>query len=78
VDQSFEDPDETALEGIRRMRDFFVSIGMPVTLDGLGIGRERFDEMATKSQRFGALGQFEKLEKQDVLAILDLALERDW
>ncbi len=78
VDQSFADPEGTALEGIRRMRDFFVSIGMPVTLDGLGIGRERFDEMATKSQRYGALGQYVRIEKQDVLAIFNLALEKDW
>jgi alcohol dehydrogenase len=78
VDQSFADPDGTALEGIRRMRDFFVSIGMPGSLQDLSIGPERLDELAGRAVRFGPLGQYVKIHKADALRIFELARETDW
>ncbi len=77
VDSSGQ-PEAVALEGIKRMRDFLVSIGMPVDLGGLGIPGDRLEEMATKAMRFGPLGNLVKLGREEVLAILHLAAQKDW
>jgi alcohol dehydrogenase YqhD (iron-dependent ADH family) len=74
VDQDFASPERTALEGIKRMKAFFSSIGMPVTLAELKIPANRLEEMAEKATSRGPLGNLEKLYKEDVLAILKLAL----
>ena len=44
VDIDFACPERTALEGIKRLEQFFVSIGLPVTLEGLDsrIGLKRW------------------------------------
>lgn len=73
VDPDYNDPEWTALEGIRRTENFFKEIGLPTTLRGLGISDDRFDEMASKSMAFGPLGGFVKLEKQDVINIYNIA-----
>ena len=74
VDQDFASPERTALEGIKRMKTFFSSIGMPVTLGELKIPADRLEEMAEKATSRGPLGNLEKLYKEDVLAILKSAL----
>jgi hypothetical protein len=75
VDFNFESPERTALEGINRMTDFFKRLGMPITLKELNIPEDKLEEMAdkaTKSDTF-QLGNFVKLNKEDVLNILKLA-----
>ena len=37
VDASFRDPDAIALEGINRLEQFFIKMGLPVTLKELSI-----------------------------------------
>ncbi|MBC8570409.1 iron-containing alcohol dehydrogenase [Zongyangia hominis] len=74
VDLSFADDEEIALEGIRRLESFSKSIGMPTRLSDIGIGDERIDEMAEKAVMYGPLGNFKPLYKEDVAAILRLAL----
>jgi alcohol dehydrogenase len=75
VDYSFWAPEQTVLEGIRRLENFYHSIGLPTTLKDLGINDERLAEMADKCTNFDKLkiGNFVKLGRADVLNILKLA-----
>lgn len=65
--------EETALEGIKRTKDFFRSIGMPVSLQDADIPADRIPEMAKKGTENGPLGNFLPLHEKDVAAILELA-----
>ncbi len=62
-----------ALEGIRKLKEFFSSIGLPVTIRELGITERNFAQMAGKAVRGSTLGSFRKLTKADVAAIYELA-----
>ena len=73
VDIDFNDPENTALEGIKRITDFFKGIGLPVTLRDAGISDDKLEEMAEKAT-FRKIGNFKSLGKQDVLNILKLAI----
>ncbi|HZK34647.1 MAG TPA: iron-containing alcohol dehydrogenase [Bacillota bacterium] len=77
VDNDFHNPEKTALEGIKRMEQFLSSIGLPVTLEELGIKDDRLEEMADKCTSGGTrqVGGFVKLNKEDVLEIYKLARE---
>jgi len=77
VDERFDDPERTALEGIERLKSFFTSIGMPVTLKELGVPADRFDEIAAKTfqERGSGVGNYVKLTEKDVKAILEIARE---
>ena len=77
VEKSFRDPDAIVLEGIRRLRAFFKSIGLPTTLKEIDINEDRLEEMAKKATKaaFGteyAIGGLKKLHWQDVLEIYKL------
>ena len=74
IDPAGKSDEEVALAGIRATRDFFTRIGAPATLGEVGIGREHLDAMAEHAVRFGPIGNFRKLEKDDVKAILEMAL----
>lgn len=74
VDYCFEDPARTALEGIRRLERFFTEIGLPVTLKELGVKDDRLQEMARKCTERGAVGNFVKLGRQEVMDVYRLAL----
>ncbi len=65
--------DETVLEGIRRHKAFYDSIGMPTSLSALGVTDNRYDIMADKAMRDGPFGGLKKLSKEDVVAIYTLA-----
>ncbi|WP_319562905.1 iron-containing alcohol dehydrogenase [Marispirochaeta sp.] len=77
VDERYDDPERTALEGISRMEVFLQSIGMPITLEELGIptGKDKLDEIAAKTfeERGSGVGNFVKLLEKDVRAILEFA-----
>jgi alcohol dehydrogenase YqhD (iron-dependent ADH family) len=73
VDYIAGEEDQAALEGIRRHREFYRSIGMPTSLPGLGITDDRYEVMAEKAMRHGSLGGLKKLTKDDVIAIYRLA-----
>lgn len=74
VDLPFTSPEEIVLEGIRRLTDFFREIGLPTTLKELNIPSDRLEEMAERCVQRGPVGSFRKLQKNDVLEILRLAL----
>jgi alcohol dehydrogenase YqhD (iron-dependent ADH family) len=73
VEPDFRNQEKVALEGIKRLKEFFASLGIPVTLTGAGIPEDKFDEMARKATEEGPLGQFVKLDKDDVKKIYELA-----
>jgi len=65
--------EEVALEGIRRLRVFYESIGMPTSLPELGIKDNRYGIMADKAMRDGPFGEIKKLTREDVIAVYTLA-----
>jgi len=73
VEPDFESPEKTALAGIERLKVFFCSLGLPVTLRELQVGEDRLEEMAEKCTQRGPVGNFKRLNKQDVLEIYKLA-----
>ncbi len=73
VEQDFAAPERTALEGIARLKSFWQSIGMPVTLPELGVPQDHLAEMAKNAVSFGPLGQFVSIQEKDALEILKLA-----
>jgi alcohol dehydrogenase YqhD (iron-dependent ADH family) len=75
VDLSFASLEAVALEGIRRMEDFFKKIGLPITLSDAEILENKFEEMANKATASDShtLGSFVKLNKQDIINIYSLA-----
>lgn len=75
VELSYESSEAIALEGIRRMTEFFKKIGLPVTLEEASISNDRFEEMADKCTALGTktVGSFVKLGKEDIIKIYELA-----
>lgn len=73
VDLAFNNQEEIALEGIRRLEKFLSDIGMPINLQELDISNERFDEMARKCVEFGTIGNLKKLKEVDVYNVLKLS-----
>lgn len=73
VTNRFADPEKTALEGIRRMEDFFHSIHMPVKIRELGIELtdDKIRELAYKCSFFGkrTIGAFRVLDEKDMETI---------
>jgi len=75
VDYAFGDEEECILEAIRRLEDFFASLGMPTRMGHLGITDERFREMAEKAVMYKpTIGNFVKLAAEDVYNIYMLAM----
>jgi alcohol dehydrogenase YqhD (iron-dependent ADH family) len=74
VNVYFDDLEKVALEGIKNLEDFYKEIGLPTQLKQIGIHNDRLEEMASKCTESGPIGEFMKLEYQDVLNIYKLAL----
>ena len=75
VDGAFYDLEQAALEGVFRMKDFFRSIGLPVSFADARIDTGRIGEMAKRAVSFGPIGSYRKLEQKDVEAIYRLEAE---
>ncbi|WP_044338098.1 iron-containing alcohol dehydrogenase [Rossellomorea aquimaris] len=74
VDPSGKSEEEVALEGIEKLREFWTSIGAPSRLADYDIDDSQLDLMADKAMVNGEFGNFNKLNKDDVLAILRASL----
>ncbi|MFB5762200.1 iron-containing alcohol dehydrogenase [Paenibacillus medicaginis] len=61
-------------EGIQALRDFWSSIGAPSRLADYDIGDKDIELMADKAMRFGPFGGFNKLQREDVIAIYKASL----
>ncbi|MGM9936764.1 MAG: iron-containing alcohol dehydrogenase, partial [Candidatus Ornithomonoglobus sp.] len=70
-----EHPENTALAGIEAMRDFYRSIGMPVTLSELDIHPEDYEKIADKITSGGttAVKSYVPLTKDVIMEIFRLA-----
>ena len=80
VPQDFTDPRETAMRGIRALEDFFLSIDMPVSIDGVLDRRltyEEIDALVDKCSRGGKMniGAMEVLTPEDMWQIYKKANE---
>ena len=66
--------EETALKGIAALRAFYKSIGMPTTLEELGVPDDQLELLASKVKRApdGTTGQYVKLTEADCLKIYEL------
>jgi len=75
VDGAFYDFEQAAREGISRIKNFYRSIGLPVSFADAGIETSRIGEMAKRAVKFGPVGGYRALGEKDVEAIYRLAAE---
>ena len=76
VDFAMGNPERVIDEGIHRLECYYKSLGLPVRLSEVKIGEDRLREMADKCvmYRNGAIGNFKKLNSDDIYNIYRLAL----
>lgn len=74
IEMNFENPEETALNGILATENYFKSLDMPVRLSELNIGDERLEEMAEKCTFLGTrvLPSYIPLDKKEIIDIFNL------
>jgi len=75
VEQSFDNPEKTAVEGIERMEAFFRSIGLPTRLGEIDIRESDYERIISNCKRFDgdSVGNYVKLSCGDIRRILELA-----
>jgi alcohol dehydrogenase YqhD (iron-dependent ADH family) len=75
IEYDFEFPENTALEGIKRLEGFYREIGLPTRLKELNIYGDKLAVMADKCKKTpeGTTGNLVKLNSDDILNILQLA-----
>ncbi len=74
VEYDIDCEERTALEGIRRLEQFFKRLNVPTTLKELGVeSDEKYLDMAEKACRHKPIGDIKKLDAEDVCKILKLA-----
>jgi alcohol dehydrogenase len=74
VDPCFGTPEDVINKGIERLVSFYRKLGLPTSLGEIGAGKEKFEEMAEKATLYGPIGNYIRLEMQDVINIYNLAL----
>lgn len=74
VDATGKSTEELADIAIEKVREFYRSIHAPKRLADYDIGDKDLDRMAAQAVRFGEIGNFKKLGKQDVYEILKASL----
>jgi len=74
-EMDFQNPENTAKEGVLKFEQFLTSIGMPVRFSELGAKAEDIPTLAkTMGLGTGTLGSFVKLTTEDVTKIYELAV----
>jgi alcohol dehydrogenase len=75
VDPCFGTQEEVAVKGIEQFEDFLKGLGLPTRLKELEIAEDAdFAVMAEKELQWGLLGNFVKLNKDDIVNIYKIAL----
>lgn len=74
INYSLTDMELIVTQGIKRLEDFYTSIGMPTRLKQIGIDDKNFRLMAQKAVDSKRVGNFVSLAPKDVEAIYRLAL----
>ena len=77
VKMDYFNPEVTAVEGIRRFRQFLRSIGMPINFKELGADVKDIPEMVEKLGIDGETGGFVHLKPEDVANIYKIAAEAE-
>ncbi len=77
VTVNYQNPEQTALEGIEALEGFFRQIGMPTSISDMGIDLtdDQIEQLADKCSNGGTrtIGAFRVLEKEDMKAIYQMA-----
>lgn len=79
VDDASLDVDATGEAGIDACERFFADLGMPVSLQEVGVGEEGIEPMLDKIEFFGddrAIGSVRRLSREDCAEIFRMALVR--
>jgi alcohol dehydrogenase YqhD (iron-dependent ADH family) len=71
VDDNFYSMESMALEGIKKLTDFYREIGLPVSLKEANIPTDRFKDMSEKAVK---LGSIKKMTTEDIYEIYKLAV----
>ncbi|MBQ8260859.1 MAG: iron-containing alcohol dehydrogenase [Lachnospiraceae bacterium] len=74
-EMDFENPENTAKEGIRAFRKFLSEIGMPINFAQLGAKKEDIPTLVEKMDVQGKTGGFVPLAPEDVAKILEIAAD---
>lgn len=72
VQMNFEKPEETAREGVKRLKSLIKEAGLPLTLSEAGVGMEKAEEIADIMTGGGShtCGAFYPMSREDILALL--------
>ncbi len=77
VTNDFRDQETTALAGIRKLEEFFISLGMPTSISDLGydLTEEQIEELSYKCCLMGrcTIGAFKRLDQDDMAEIFIMA-----
>jgi alcohol dehydrogenase YqhD (iron-dependent ADH family) len=68
-----QDKYQIANMAIEKTKEYFISLGIPSKLSEVGIEEVKLEKMAEQATRFGKVGNFKPLDKQDVLSIFKSA-----
>lgn len=74
VDPTGKTDEEAGLEGINKLREFWTRLGSPTRLADYDIDESKLDLMADRAMANGEFGNFNKLNREDVMAILQASL----
>ncbi|QXJ49532.1 iron-containing alcohol dehydrogenase [Bacillus altitudinis] len=77
IDSEGKSDRDIALEGIDKLSAFWTSLGAPSRLADYDIGEDQLDkiaDIAAKEMEYGGFGNFMKLGRDDILAILKASL----
>lgn len=66
--------EETALETINKVKEFFDEIGSPTSLKQIGVNEDELDKLTENASIRTPIGNLMKLEKEDIRNIYKLAL----
>jgi alcohol dehydrogenase YqhD (iron-dependent ADH family) len=75
VDGAYYNYEQAALEGVFRMKNFFRSLGLPVCFADAKLDASKIPEMAKRAVKFGPLGNYRRLNENDVEAIYRIAAD---
>ncbi len=68
------DEERAALEGIERLKNWFKSVGLPTSLEDVGISSTEIDKIVDNAAMRTPFGSLKRLEKEDVREILKLCV----
>lgn len=74
INMAFDDEEAIVLEMINRLEHWYQEMNLPVRLSQVGVGNERFEEMARKAmENRDFMGNYVKLDKEEIIEIFKLA-----